>query len=57
MSQQKQKSILIADDEKNTLDTLEFILESNNYKVFAVENGQEALLKILTKKETNNILT
>ena len=54
MAQQKQKCILVADDEKNTLETLEFILEANNFNVIGVENGQEALLKILAKKETIN---
>ncbi len=51
MNQPKQKHILIADDEQNTLDTLGFILESADYEVDLVENGREALVKILSAKE------
>ncbi len=52
MNQPKQKHILVADDEINTLDTLGFILESANYEVDLVENGKEALIKILSAKDT-----
>ncbi len=51
MNQPKQKHILVADDEKNTLDTLGFILESADYEVDLVKNGGEALVKILSAKE------
>jgi len=54
MNQSKQIFILVADDEKNTLDTLGFILESAHYKVDLVENGKEALIKILSAKDTHN---
>ena len=54
MNQLKQKHILVADDEKQTLDTLGFILETANYEVDLVENGREALIKILSSKDTNH---
>jgi len=54
MNQPKQKHILVADDEKNTLDTLGFILESANYKVDLAENGKKALTKILSAKDTSH---
>jgi CheY-like chemotaxis protein len=54
MNQPKQKHILVADDEINTLDTLGFILESANYEVDLVENGKEALIKILSAKDTGH---
>jgi len=54
MKHPKQKHILVADDEANTLDTLGFILESANYKVGLVTNGREALKKILSAKDTNH---
>lgn len=49
----QQKHILVAEDEKNTLDTLGFLLESANYNVDLVENGREALITILTQRETD----
>jgi len=54
MKQPKQKHILVADDEKNTLDTLGFILETANFKVDLVKNGREALKKVLSAKDTNS---
>ncbi len=48
------KHILVADDEQNTLLTMQFILEVADYRVTTVENGQEALDKILRYKNTEN---
>ena len=36
------KHILVADDEYNTLLTMQFILEVANYRVTTAKNGQEA---------------
>jgi len=52
MNPTKQKYIIVADDEKNTLETLGFILESAKYKVDLVKNGREALVKILAAKNS-----
>jgi len=52
MNQHKQKHILVADDEKNTLDTLGFVLESANYEVDLAKNGIEALVKIVSVKDS-----
>jgi phosphoserine phosphatase RsbU/P len=41
------KHILIADDEQNTLMTLQFILEVADYRVTTADNGREALDKVL----------
>ena len=39
--------ILVADDEQNTLLTMQFILEVAGYRVTTAKNGQEALSKIV----------
>src|SRR5699024_4995990 len=49
------KSILIVDDEKPIRTSLRDILEYEDYKVFDVDNGEEAL-KILEKEEINLVL-
>lgn len=48
------RHILVADDEQNTLLTMQFILEVANYKVTTAENGQEALSKILKAKNNGS---
>lgn len=48
------RHILVADDEQNTLLTMQFILEVANYKVTTAENGQEALGKILKAKDNGS---
>ncbi len=42
----KKRHILVADDEQNMLNTLEFILEAADYHVSIARNGDEALKKI-----------
>lgn len=41
------KHILVVDDEKNFLATIDFILEAANYQVTLIDNGQKALETIL----------
>ena len=48
------KHILVADDEQNTLMTMQFILEVANYRVTTAENGQEALDDILESRNTDS---
>ena len=48
------KHILVADDEQNTLLTMQFILEVADYRVTTAENGQEALDRILEAKSSIN---
>ena len=48
------KHILVADDEQNTLMTMQFILEVANYRVTTAENGQEALDDILGSRNTDS---
>ena len=48
------KHILVADDERNTLMTMQFILEVADYRVTTVENGREALDRILESSNTNS---
>ena len=45
------KHILVADDEQNTLLTMQFILEVANYRVVTAMDGQEALSKVLKARE------
>lgn len=39
----KQKKVLIADDEPNILLSLEFLMRKNGYEVFIARNGTEAM--------------
>ena len=48
------KHILIADDEQNTLMTMQFILEVADYRVTTADNGREALDKILLSSDTSS---
>ena len=48
------KHILIADDEQNTLMTMQFILEVADYRVTTADNGREALDKILVSRNANS---
>ena len=48
----ERKHILVADDERNILHGLEFILEAANYKVTTAADGQEAFEQILAAKES-----
>ena len=48
------KHILVADDEYNTLLTMQFILEVADYRVTTAEDGREALDKILKAREGGN---
>ena len=48
------KHILIADDEQNTLMTMQFILEVADYRVTTADNGKEALDKILVSRNANS---
>ncbi len=41
------KHVLVVEDDKNLLATMEFILEAANYQVTLVEDGQKALKQIL----------
>jgi len=52
----KKRHVLVADDELNMLRTLEFILEVAGYKVTAVQNGEQALAKIVETKNTANAI-
>lgn len=45
-------TILIAEDEKYTRNTLSFILENDGYQVLEARNGQEALSLILHLKQS-----
>lgn len=47
------KHILVVEDEKNLLATMEFILEAANYQVTLVEDGQKALKQILDFRDQN----
>lgn len=38
-----QKKILVVDDDRDILESISLILESKNYKVIAVESGEECL--------------
>ena len=48
------KHILIADDEQNTLMTMQFILEVADYRVTTADNGRDALDKILVSRNANS---
>ena len=48
------KHILVVDDEKNMIRTLEFIFHAQNYRVTTATNGQMALEKIVVAKEDGN---
>lgn len=48
----KQKHILVVEDEIETLNIIEHILKSENYKVSTALNGDEAF-EIILKKERN----
>ncbi len=50
------KHILVVDDEKNFLATIDFILEAANYKVTLVEDGQKALETILNCQKQNVLI-
>lgn len=50
------KQILIAEDSPTQREQLKFILESNDYKVHAAENGLEAL-KLLSKVKPSLVIT
>jgi len=45
--------ILVVDDEKNFLATIDFILEAANYKVTLMEDGQKALDALLNYQKQN----
>ena len=49
----EKKHLLVVDNDQNLLRTLEFILETANYKVTTAGNGQEALEKIFGEREKN----
>jgi len=44
------KHILVVDDERNMLRTLEFILEAADYRVITAEDGRKAMEKILAAR-------
>ncbi len=46
--------ILVVDDELNTLNSLEFILEAAGYEVGLATNCQEALLILIAASDTNH---
>jgi len=48
------KHILVVDDERNMLRTMEFILEAAHYKVTAADDGREALERILAARDSNS---
>jgi CheY-like chemotaxis protein len=48
------KHILVADDQENTLLTMEFILKAANYQVTTAGNGQEALDKIIEAERSGS---
>lgn len=48
------KYILVVDDEINTLNSLEFILEAASYEVGLATNCQEALLILIAENDTDN---
>lgn len=41
--------ILIADDERDILELVRFVLEFSNFEVVTAENGEEALRKVLAE--------
>lgn len=41
--------ILIADDEKDILELIRFVLEFSNFEVVTAENGEEAVRKVLAE--------
>ncbi len=45
------KHILVTDNERNFLHSMEFILESDGYEVTVTDNGQEAIQMILEANE------
>ena len=49
----EKKHLLVVDNDQNLLRTLEFILETANYKVTTAGNSQEALEKIFGEREKN----
>ena len=48
----KKNNVLIAEDDKDILEILKLYLENNNFKVFSVNNGKDAL-DIIKNKEIN----
>ena len=50
----KRSHILVADDEENMLNTLEFILEAADYQVSTATDGQQALQTILKSRKNNH---
>ena len=48
------KHILVADDERNMLVSMQFVLEVADYMVTTAENGQEALDKILEAENSGS---
>lgn len=50
----RRKHILVTDDEKNILRTLEFILEAANYRVSLADRGQKALEIILRNRNSES---
>ncbi len=40
------KTVLIADDEPNIVTALEYLMESNGYRVLVARNGEEALHQV-----------
>lgn len=49
-------NVLVADDERFILQSLEFILEAENYNVTTVENGREALELLMDSENSFDIL-
>ena len=47
--EKNEKCILIVDDDKNILESLQSILKSNDYIVETAQNGEEAIAKFETK--------
>jgi two-component system response regulator GlrR len=48
--------ILLIDDEKNLLNTIEFILEAANYRVTKALDGQEAIKILMEKFKKNDLI-
>ena len=46
----KKRHILIVDDDRNTLRSLEYVLEAANYKITATANSREALERIASAR-------
>ena len=55
-SEKRLRHILLVDDEKNLLNTIEFILEAANYRVTKALDGKEAIEILKEKFKKNDLI-